>query len=382
MKILQVVSYFYPAMTYGGPAKVAYDLSKELSNKHKVVVYTTDVWDEKRRIRKSEKLKSTKSFQVKYFPNLVNNIAFKQRMFTGFGMTRSYFIDKNNYDIVHIHDVFIVPQLMIGLLAYLSRKPYVVSPHGVLDAIRMKDKSLAKFIVYNLFAKPVLKGAKSLIATSEKERKDLIKLGFNDVVTVYNGIGKIKTKPSGRFESYRDKRMFTMLYIGKIHHLKGLRETLLALGNVKFNYQVLIAGPDDGGKEELVRIIDKNKLKHVHFLGFVNESEKVSLFNLADIFVHPSLSEGFSIVILEALYAKLPVLITEACNFDDVKNYKAGAVLKGEDLEKEIGRALIRLHKEPGLLKEMGKNGRILLDNRYSISAMAEKLKKIYEVFN
>ena len=51
MKILQVISYFYPAWTYGGPVKTVYEISKQLVAKgHKVTVWTTDVYDRKRRL--------------------------------------------------------------------------------------------------------------------------------------------------------------------------------------------------------------------------------------------------------------------------------------------------------------------------------------------
>ena len=87
-RILEVVSYFFPALSYGGPAKVVYDLSKELSKKNQITVYTTDVWDEERRIKESEKLKNSQNFKVCYFLNIINSLVFSQRFFTGFGMVK------------------------------------------------------------------------------------------------------------------------------------------------------------------------------------------------------------------------------------------------------------------------------------------------------
>ncbi len=94
-----------------------------------------------------------------------------------------------------------------------------------------------------------------------------------------------------------------------------------------------------------------------------------------------SKSEGFSISILEALAAGVPVLITKACNFDDVDKFGAGVVLLGEDLISEVSNSLSKLVKKPEQLRKMGKNAKILVARHYSIAKMAEKIERVYEVF-
>ncbi len=380
MKILIVVPYLYPALTYGGPAKVVFDLAVKLAKKHDVTIYTSDAWNGKRRISENEKLKSKNNFNVKYFRNLINGIAYKYRIFSAFVMVTSYLIEKDDYDIVHINDVFILPNLLIGFLAVLYKKPYVYSPHGVLDPVRIRKKFLLKKILYFLLARNVLGNAKTLIATSEVEKKVLNDLGFKRVVAVYNGVSTKRFVPTKKYRRFKNNNKFTMLYVGKIHALKGLKELISALKNIKFEYQLLIAGPDDGDLENLRNLISKYKLKDIYFLGFVDDNEKTELYDLSDLFVHPSLSEGFSISILEALNYGLPVLITKACNFPDVEKYKAGIVVNENNLTNELEKAISLADKQRNLLRDMGRNGAILLKKYYSIEEMARKITRIYEI--
>jgi len=379
MNILIVVPYFYPALAYGGPAKVVYDLARELAKKYNISIYTTDVWDEKRRILKGERLKSRKNMVVKYYSNIINSIAFKYRIFTSFGMVLSYFREMNKYDIVHINDVFVLPNLLIGLTAILFNKPYVYSPHGVLDPVRTRKKKLFKTMIYELVAKRVLKGAKKIVATSDEEKRVLNQLGFDNVLTIFNGLPTRKFQPTHKFQKYKDKEKLILLYVGKIHPLKGLKELVEALKEVPFSYQLLIAGPDDGDLANIKKIISKYSIKNVSFLGFVNDNEKAELFGISDLFVHPSISEGFSISILEAMNYGLPVLITKACNFPDVAKHKAGIELKGANLRDEIRQTLCKLAENPNMLNGMGKRARVLLVNKYSIESMAIQVEALYQ---
>src|SRR5436305_804735 len=112
-KILEVCSYLYPALHYGGPAKVVYDLSRELAKKNQVTIYTTDVWNANSRLPTDRRLQSDNSFRVVYFRNLWNSIAFRQRLFTSWRMPLTFLKEHRQFDVVHLHDVFIPAQLMI-----------------------------------------------------------------------------------------------------------------------------------------------------------------------------------------------------------------------------------------------------------------------------
>ncbi len=379
MKILQVCSYLYPALSYGGPAKMVYDLSLELSKNHEITIYTTDVWNEQRRIKQKEKLRSEERITIKYFPNFINKLAYRWRLFTGFGMVVDFIKNHQGYDVVHIHDVFIIPQLLIALLCNIYKIPYYYSPHGVLDPVRLEKKSVFKSALLSLVLF-CLNNAQQVISVSKNEEADLRKLGSKNTTTVYNGIPKLVAKSTNKFKKYKSKSL-TLLYIGKLHPQKGLREMLQAFLESKIEAQVLIAGPDDGVEAELKAFVRDNKLNTVHFLGFVTDSEKKELYKISDIFVHPSLAEGFSISILEAMQEKLPVLISDGCNFFNVKKFNAGYIVKVKNLVKNLTVLFKSLESEKFELKTMGINGANLIKKKYTVSKMAIEISRIYEKY-
>lgn len=379
MKILQVIPYFWPALSFGGPSKVVYELSKELSKRNKVTVYTSDAWDSTRRIKKSEKIKSTKNFKILYFENLVNLFALKFRFYTNFGIVFNYLKEKNEFDVVNINDIFSLPQIILAKIARAYSKSYVVSTHGV-DISGRRRKTFVKEILYKLFVKDMLNNARSLIATSEGEKRILEKLGFKNVKVVFNGLSKLSTDSSQKFSKYSDVKKLSLLYIGRINKLKGIAKLVRGMSRLNFPLQLFIAGPDDGDKENIEKLVKKYNLrKEVHFLGFVNESEKTELYNISDLFVYPSSLEGFSISILEAMQHSLPVLITKACNFPDVEKYDAGVILSQRGLSSKISEILTDSYTRRGKLKKMGENAKKLVSRKYSIKKMSVSMERIYK---
>ena len=375
MRVAQVVPYFFPAMSFGGPAKVVYEFSRELAKNHTVTVLTSDAFSAHRRITQSEKIPKTKNLDIHYFRNMVNSFAYSQRLFTHFSLVPFVLLNRNKYDIYHFHDVFVLPHILLGLLLRLLKKPYVVSPHGILDPVRLQKKSLVKSLLLPLVFF-MFSGAKNIVATSQKEADDLQTLGFKNVVTIYNGIEKSSVINNNRFKDLANNKRITLIFIGKLHPQKGLYPFLQALKKAKNNeFQLLIAGIDDGDESKLKEFVQQNTMQHVSFLGFVNEADKQSLYEISDYFIHPSDSEGFSISILEALQSGLPVLITKACNFDDVKKYNAGTVLPDNKV-KTISDALKNVTKKQ--LSSQRKNTKKLITDNFTIAIMAENLEELY----
>lgn len=379
MRILQLIPYFWPARTFGGPAKVVYELCEELGRKHNIMVYTSDAFNKERRIRQSEKIKNSKKLKIYYFKNIINSLVFSQRLYTNFGIIPAYLKNREKFQVIHINDVFGIPQILVSMFARFFNNPYIVSTHGV-DIAGDKNKRVSKAILYKVFIKTMLLRANYILATSPAEARLLRVLGFNNVKVVYNGISLLKYKPSEKFSKYNKKDVFNLLYIGRINALKGLSELIESLEKVDFPIQLLVAGPDDGEKHNLIRKITNAGLNgKVHFLGVVNEKEKSELYGISDLFVYPSKLEGFSISILEAMANSLPVLITKACNFPDVEKFNAGAILKNIDERGLVAKKLEYFFRNKRKLNKMSANARRLVTQKYSIQKMAKNIEKIYE---
>jgi poly(glycerol-phosphate) alpha-glucosyltransferase len=116
----------------------------------------------------------------------------------------------------------------------------------------------------------------------------------------------------------------------------------------------------------------------VHFIGPQFGDQKAATLAVADAFVLPSLSEGLPMSVLEAWAARLPVLMTDACNLP--QGFRAGAA--------------IRLASEPGAMAEslgeldtlsqteltaLGSRGRALVEARFSWNHVAGQMRQLYD---
>jgi len=119
------------------------------------------------------------------------------------------------------------------------------------------------------------------------------------------------------------------LFVSRLHPKKGLDLLLpawAALGDARKDWELIIAGPDEGGYASVIdRLIQDLDLgASIRRVGKVSQESKVSLLNSADLFVLPSHSEGFPSAILEAMAAAVPVVATRECNFSELFQEQGG----------------------------------------------------------
>ena len=112
------------------------------------------------------------------------------------------------------------------------------------------------------------------------------------------------------------------------------------------------------------------------FTGMLTGEDKLAALSCADIFVLPSYSEGFSIAILEAMAARLPVVITEGCNFPEVAEHGAGFVVEAS--ETPVAEAISALLSDDALRVHMGQRGRKLVTERYTWQETASTIADLY----
>lgn len=372
MKILHVVPYLYPAMAYGGPAKLVFELGKAQQKKHQVSFLTSDTYDSSRRLTQTEKKQTQKEVSVDFVPNLLNTIAYTKRLFTHFGIIVTYLQKYRSYNLVHVHDVFVLPQIVLMYVLMVNGKRFIISPHGVLDPIRTEKKSIIKQL-FLLLLQPCFKQAELLLATSDTEQQQLCKLfpkRQQTIVTIWNGVLGPKKIP-------REKttKKIRLLYIGKLHPQKGIVAFLKAYSSYTEHFELTIAGPDDGDKAHIDALIKKENLS-VQRYDFINEKQKQELYQSHDVFIHPSESEGFSIAIIEALSYGLPIFVTQACNFD-AEEIKHVGFLIPDTSEKSIEKGLQEIIATKNELQKYGQTARALYEKKYTIERMAENLDKI-----
>jgi len=224
---------------------------------------------------------------------------------------RQLFLSSNA--IVHFHGVWYPKYFTYFLLAFATHTPFIISPHGSLEQGALKQKFLKKFFARKLFFNFFLSNASRFWACSEKERISIqreFKKVHVDVVPIGVDMPPLEAQ-TGLRNITKNKRI--ILVISRMNPGKGLINLVHAWNNIRDDrWQLILAGPDeDGFQSKVEEEVKKLNLSHFFiFPGYVDFNQRDSLYRNADIFVLPSLSENFGIVVAEAMSYGLPVLTT------------------------------------------------------------------------
>lgn len=124
--------------------------------------------------------------------------------------------------------------------------------------------------------------------------------------------------------------------------------------------------------------MDKGLQNIIQLIGGVYGDKKWELFQTSDFFVLPTNSENFGLAIAESLASGTPVITTVGTPWNDLNSFNAGAWIEiGTQSLVETLRRFLSLSDEE--LEAMGKNGRKLIETKYSAKVMAEEMMEVYQ---
>jgi glycosyltransferase involved in cell wall biosynthesis len=296
-----------------------------------------------------------------------------------------------NFDVIHQHGAF----LPISLFSKsLSKKiKIVISPHGLFEPERLEIQYWKKIIARVLFENSNFKNCACLVACSRQEALNLESLNFEVPIAILpNGIEdsfileKTTEQQRAIFREVKkipkDKKI--LLFISRIHPLKGLPLLLEVVSKLKIEFQkndwlLVIAGIDENNHEqELKKIVKAHKLeKFVQFVGPVFGIEKTLMFDTASTFILPSLNENFGIVIIEALARGIPVITTKNTPWADVEDFNCGWWI--ERTKKALVLTLQNMLKlDSKELSLMGESGTKLVKKKYLWTSIAKQSISLY----
>lgn len=293
------------------------------------------------------------------------------------------------YDLVHTQGLWMYPSRAVHSWHRRTRKPYLISPHGMLDPWALANARWKKRIAAVLYENDHLRHAACLHALCASEAHSIRAYGLTSPIAVIpNGIELPDighgNMPDAEFPGIpEDKRV--LLFLGRLHPKKGLPGLLRAWSLVRRKvsevdgWRLAIAGWDQGGhRAELETLVREAGLgKAVLFLGPRFGAEKEALLRRADAFVLPSQSEGLPMAVLEAWAYGLPVLMTEACNLPE--GFAAGAAERIDLEPAPMAEALGAFFaKNEDARKAMGARGRALVEERFTWEKACDSLYALY----
>ena len=297
----------------------------------------------------------------------------------------------SSIDLVHVHGIWMYPSLATFLWSYL-KKPYIVSPHGMLDSWAVSRSHVRKKIASIIYEKRHLKGANCIHALCESEYLAIRAFGLiNPVAIIPNGVAlpilsPIKTfNPSWKSSVPSDSK--TLLFMGRLHPKKGLTNLLFAWSSARKknpiifeNWHLIIAGwGDKMYEQEISNLIDTLELNlNTHLVGPIFDGEKDSTLRAVSAFILPSFSEGLPMAVLEAWAYQLPVLITPQCNLEE--GFSTNSAIRIEPDISSIEAGILNLTSMSDISRsEMGVCGRHLVENIFAWEVVANKFENVYE---
>lgn len=283
-------------------------------------------------------------------------------------------------DVVHVNCCWTPTCVAIQHLAQKLGYKVVLTPHGMLEPwIIHRHYWTRKLPALLLYQKAAIAKAVCLQATAESERDNLLKLGYNKNVHVVRlgiDVEGIRMK-----SSWRKTRQ--ILFLSRVHVKKGINyliEAACQLRDELQGYRIMVAGEGDAEYVASLKqaIVEKGLQDIIQLIGGVYGDEKWKLFQSSDFFVLPTHSENFGLAIAESLASGTPVITTVGTPWNDLNSSHSGAWIEiGTQPLVDTMRRFLALNDEQ--LEVMGRNGRRLIETKYSAQVMAEEMMELYD---
>lgn len=285
------------------------------------------------------------------------------------------------------HGTWVLFNHWMAVYARKNNIPYIITPRGNLEPYCIaydKFKKLKKKIAMFLYQDRDIRDAVCLYATAMQEALNLRALGYrNPIAVIPNGID-LSLYPLKKYSKVCNGKKKQMLFLSRIHPKKGIELLLNAWSelpeNISDRWELSIVGNGDIHYLSFLnsKIKKMNLTGQVSILPPVFGENKIQKYHEADIFILPSYSENFGMVVAEALACGIPVITTKNTPWETIIKSNCGWWI---DLTVDnIKTTLIDAMSLPDEnLRIMGENGRALVEKEYSFQSTSLRTKKLYE---
>ncbi|MBI4451923.1 glycosyltransferase family 4 protein [Candidatus Woesearchaeota archaeon] len=395
MKTVLVLASTFPRWKGDSTPSFVYELSNRLADNRRMIVSAPHAGN----AAKYEKMGRLEVYRYAYFyPENLQKLAYGAGIITNaksnllalaqiplflladYGAARSL---AKQFKPAMVHAHWLIPQ---GIFAAFLKKelgiPLIATIHGS-DLFPLKNRffrSMQRFALEN---------CEYCTVNSEATKNELLKRFpefKSKVLVIPMGVDTklfSKNNVKSKFNHYKNKKI--ILFAGRLNEQKGVEHLIKAmkLVNYKIKNALLLIIGDGNYKKELQKIADSNEVKNIKFLRAVKQDDLVDYYNLADVFVLPSVTsrigtEGQGLVLLEAMSCGTPVIGSETGGIKFLINNNENGLLVKERNEDELANAIIRILSDSKLSQKLSRNGVQFVKDNYSWETIAKKFDKLY----
>ena len=279
--------------------------------------------------------------------------------------------------VIHDQGIWLMNNHVVIGVARRNKTPLILSPRGSLEPWSMNHKAFKKKIAWYFYQKRDLDAVDLFHATSQQEALNILELGFSKPIAIIpNGVDV----PPWRERKSTDYGKRTILFLSRIYPKKGLLNLVSAWQKIKApGWRIVLAGPDEANhrREVEAAILAAGLQDCFEFIGPVDDVAKWDWYFKADLFVLPTFSENFGIVIAEALACGVPVITTTGTPWQELVTHNCGwwIDIGVEPLVDALRKAISLSDKERS---DMGQRGRTLVDDGYSWAKIGKDMAAAY----
>lgn len=283
---------------------------------------------------------------------------------------------KEQVTLIHAHEFSAI--LCGWIVAMLAGVPFVATVHGK----NYFWEKLRRRVVYRLVSRHG-----TVIAVSNDLKQficDTVGVPGKRVEVIYNGVAPAQMITDEEIQTCKAELKVSGCYpllgvVGSLYPVKGHRFLLEAMPEILRrwpNARLLVIGRgelDVALKEQVEQLaIGAN----VHFLGMRQDVPR--LLSLLDVFVLPSLSEGLSLALLEAMASGKPVVATRVGgNPELIDHGRTGFLIQPED-GKDLAANLLNLLSDPGMMQQFGRQASERVQQHFSMGQMVDRYRDLY----
>jgi glycosyltransferase involved in cell wall biosynthesis len=278
--------------------------------------------------------------------------------------------------LLHDQGIWMATSHVAASVAHRAQVPFMVSPRGMLEPWALRHRRLKKQVAWMLYQRRDLKRAALIHVTSEAEAQHVRQLGLNQPIAVIpNGVDSpAELPPRTRHVPKR------ILFLSRLHPVKGLPLLIEAWRRTQpVGWELIVAGRGEERYERELKtqVYAAGLQETIRFVGAASETEKWGFYRSAEVFVLPTLSENFGLVVAEALAAGVPVITTTAAPWQALVLHRCGWWVKPE-----VDALVTALSEATSLTTaargEMGDNGQAFVNAHLSWDHVAIKMAQVY----